>query len=299
MKSSCPAVAADPIAALEDFPLSSGAMEIDEPLPSVDVLGVHVEAVTMEQALARIAAHLDRRRRGYLCAVNVHGVMQARRDPGLAAAYAGAAISIPDGMPIAWVGRLQGHRAIERVAGPELMREVFLRPEFARYSHFFYGGEEGVADELVARFRHLAPHCNIVGTFTPPFRELTPREESALVAAINRVRPDMIWVGIGTPKQDKFMRSMLPKLQTRLMFGVGAAFDFHTGRLRDCSPWIKNAGLQWFHRLLQDPQRLWLRYLRDNPAFLAHIALQLTGLRTYTLAARTRSIPDAPEKLRV
>lgn len=299
MKSSCPAVTADPIAALDGCPPVSAAMEHDAPLPFIDVLGVRVEALTMEQALARIASHLRRRQRGYLCAVNVHGVMQARRDPGLAAAYAGAAISIPDGMPIAWVGRLQGHRTTQRVAGPELMREVFLRPEFAAYSHFFYGGDEGVAHELVATFRRLAPHCNIVGTFTPPFRELSPREESALVATINRARPDMIWVGIGTPKQDRFMRHMLPKLQTRIMFGVGAAFDFHTGRLRDCSPWIKNAGLQWFHRLLQDPRRLWLRYLRDNPAFLAHMALQLTGLRSYTLAACTPTVPDSPEKVRI
>jgi N-acetylglucosaminyldiphosphoundecaprenol N-acetyl-beta-D-mannosaminyltransferase len=209
----------------------------------------------------------------------------------LADAYADAAIAIPDGMPMVWVGRLQRHRRIERIAGPDLMREVFLHKEFAHFTHFFYGGNEGVAEDLAARFTRLAPWARIVGTYTPPFRALTQAEESELIARINECKPDMIWVGIGTPKQDKFMRRYLREFDTHVMFGVGAAFDFHTGRIRDCSEWVKRAGLQWVHRLIQDPKRLWRRYLRNNPAFLWRITLQLTGLRTYS-RARTASAGD-------
>jgi N-acetylglucosaminyldiphosphoundecaprenol N-acetyl-beta-D-mannosaminyltransferase len=255
---------------------------------AVNVLGVDVAPLTMERTLAKIAAMLERREKGYLCAINVFGVMEAHRDPGLAAAYADASITIADGMPIAWVGRLQGHRAMERVAGPDLMREVLLRPALARYTHFFYGGEEGVADRLAANFRRLGRHCKIVGTWTPPFRDLTEAEERWLIAKVNRCKPDMIWVGIGTPKQDKFMHRYLSKFDTKLMFGVGAAFDFHTGRIRDCAPWVKRAGLQWLHRLVQEPGRLSGRYLRSNPAFLWNIALQLTGACHYAPPPRDR-----------
>jgi N-acetylglucosaminyldiphosphoundecaprenol N-acetyl-beta-D-mannosaminyltransferase len=299
MKSSYPATRAEPAGAPQSCRPFSAGRESGRPVPWVDVLGVEVQALNMNQVLEQIASHLRRRQKGYLCCVNVHGVMQARRDPDLAAAYAGAALAIADGMPIAWVGRLQGQGHMDRVAGPDLMREVFLRPEFAPCSHFFYGGAEGVAEDLAGSFRRLAPQARIVGTFTPPFRELTLLEESGLIAAINRARPDIIWVGIGTPKQDKFMRRMLPKLQTCLMFGVGAAFDFHTGRLRDCPPWVKQAGMQWLHRLFQDPKRLWLRYLRDNPAFLWHVGLQLSGLRTYALEGEARALAKSPGKARV
>jgi len=261
--------------------------------PSVNVLGVRVDALSMEAILAKITRILRTRGKGYVSAINVYGVMEAQRDVELAAAYADATIAIPDGMPTVWVGRLQRHRGIERIAGPDLMREVFLRREFAHCTHFFYGGNEGVAEELAARFTRLAPWARIVGTYTPPFRALTQAEESGLIARINECKPDMIWVGIGTPKQDKFMRRYMREFDTHVMFGVGAAFDFHTGRIRDCSEWVKRAGLQWVHRLVQDPKRLWWRYLRNNPAFLWQITLQLTGLRTHTYShVRTASAGD-------
>jgi N-acetylglucosaminyldiphosphoundecaprenol N-acetyl-beta-D-mannosaminyltransferase len=263
--------------------ISSDEPRTSETSPSVNVLGVRVDALSMDGTLAKIARILRTRGKGYLSAINVYGVMEAQRDVELAAAYADAAIAIPDGMPTVWVGRLQRHHGIERIAGPDLMREVFLRREFARCTHFFYGGNEGVAEELAEHFKRLAPWARIVGTYTPPFRSLTQAEERDLIARINELRPDMIWVGIGTPKQDKFMRRYLPEFDTHVMFGVGAAFDFHTGRIRDCSEWIKRAGLQWAHRLIQDPKRLWWRYFRNNPAFLLRIALQLMGLRTYSL----------------
>jgi N-acetylglucosaminyldiphosphoundecaprenol N-acetyl-beta-D-mannosaminyltransferase len=247
----------------------------------INVLGIPVDVLNMEQTLSQIGGLLRNREKGYVSAIGVYGVIESHRDCELSAAYAGAALAIPDGMPMAWIGRWQGHRRMERVAGPDLMREILLRKEFAHCTHFFYGGAQGVAQRLATNFRRLAPRCRIVGTYTPPFRNLTLAEEQEVARIINRVKPDIVWVGLGTPKQDKFMRRYLPKLDVRLMFGVGAAFDFHTGRIRDCAPWVKHAGLQWLHRLIQEPRRLWWRYLRSNPLFLWRIALQLTGLRVY------------------
>jgi N-acetylglucosaminyldiphosphoundecaprenol N-acetyl-beta-D-mannosaminyltransferase len=249
--------------------------------PGANVLGVHVEALNMERAVSRIAEMLSSKCKGYVCAIGVHSVMEAQRDPELAASFAGAAIVVPDGMPMVWVGRLQGHNRMRRVAGPELMLEVFRRVAFARCRHFLYGGNEGVANQLATALKRRFPAAQIVGTYTPPFRELTHEEEEELIAKVEGCKPDIFWVGISTPKQEKFMRRYLPRLNTKLMFGVGAAFDFHTGRIQDSPNWVKQAGLQWLHRVIQEPRRLFWRYLRNNPLFLWRIALQLSGVRNY------------------
>lgn len=254
--------------------------------PCANVLGVAVDALNLERAVSRVAQFLRSDRKGYLCAVDVSGILTALRDPDVARTFAEADIVIPDGTPTAWVGRLQKHTSMEAVTGPALMRAIFSREEFAGYSHFFYGGKFGVADELAANMRRQFPWTRIAGTYTPPFRDLTSVEESDFARIITECKPDMIWIGISAPRQDLFMRRMLPRLDTRLMFGVGAAFDFHTGRLKDCPPWVKKMGLHWLHRLVQDPKRLWRRNL-GNVAFLWHIALQLTGLKVYRLPMRT------------
>jgi N-acetylglucosaminyldiphosphoundecaprenol N-acetyl-beta-D-mannosaminyltransferase len=248
----------------------------------VNVLGVQVEPLAMESAITRVAEALCRLRKGYVCMIGVHGIMEAQRNRRLAAAYAECLIAVPDGMPTVWVGRFQGYPDMQRVAGPDLMLEIFRRKEFADYTHFLYGGKEGVAEELSASFRQRFPWARIVGTYTPPYRKLSPEEEAEMIATIGKLKPDIIWVGIGAPKQEQFMNRYLPELETRLMFGVGAAFDYHTGRIQDCADWIKRAGLQWLHRLMQDPRHLWWRYLRNNPAFVWRIALQLAGLQSYS-----------------
>jgi N-acetylglucosaminyldiphosphoundecaprenol N-acetyl-beta-D-mannosaminyltransferase len=188
---------------------------------------------------------------------------------------------VPDGMPLVWVGRMQGYEAMRRVTGPDLMLEVFRRKEFATVTHFLYGGREGVADDLRERMKARFPWAQIVGSWMPPFRALTAEEETQLVDRMRVLKPDILWVGISCPKQEQFMFRYLPLLQTKLMFGVGAAFDYHAGRIRDSAPWVKRAGLQWLHRLWQDPRRLWRRYLRNNSAFLWRLALQAAGLRRY------------------
>lgn len=257
--------------------------------PAAKLLAISVEAVDMERTLRRIATELAARRKGYVCMANVHGIMEAQRDAELAGIYASSSITVPDGTPTVWVGRWQGHNGMQRVAGPDLMREVFRRKEFAGCTHFLYGGEEHVAEQLRERFTRQYPWACIIGTYTPPFRDLNAEEEESLIARVRELKPDIIWVGISTPKQERFMHRYLHRLDTTLMFGVGAAYDFHTGRIQDAPQWVKTIGMQWLHRLIQDPRRLWKRYLRNNPAFLWHIALQLSGLRQYLPAPRVSS----------
>lgn len=254
-----------------------------------NILGTGVDAVDMDEALSIIFRHLKMGRRGYVCAVGVHGVLEALRNQALADTFAGAVLNVPDGAPTVWVGRWQGFRWMDHVTGPALMREIFARREFARYTHYFYGGKPGVATDLAAAMTREFPWARVAGTYTPPFTDLSVKEEEDLIAEINALRPDIVWVGISTPRQDLWMRRMLPVLHTRLMFGVGAAFDFHTSRIRECAPWIKRAGFQWLHRLLQDPKRLWRRNV-NNMAFLPLIALQLSGARHYEL--RESSTPE-------
>ena len=254
-----------------------------------NVLGVQVEALDMAAALSRIETALITRQKGYVCMAGVHGIMEAQRNPAVKDAFADAYLTLPDGTPTAWVGRMQGLRWMNRLTGPDLMLEVFSRKQFAQYSHFLYGGKPGVAQELSASLSRRFPWVQIAGTYTPPFHDLTAAQERELALMISRAKPDIIWVGISTPRQEMFMRRYLPYLDTSLMFGVGAAFDFHTGRIRDCAEWIKRAGLQWLHRLVQDPRHLLWRYARNNPAFILHIALQLAGLRTYETSDQSDS----------
>jgi N-acetylglucosaminyldiphosphoundecaprenol N-acetyl-beta-D-mannosaminyltransferase len=270
-------------------------MNLDSSSTTAKVLGIPVDPLDMERTLARIAEELQARRKGYICLIGVHGIVEAQRNPRLAQIYARATMMVPDGTPTVWVGRWQGFRAMQRVAGPDLMLEMFRRKEFAHCTHFLYGGKEGVAEKLRATLTRRFPGARIVGTYTPPFRELTSTEEEQLAACIGELKPDIFWVGISTPKQERFMMRFLPLLDSTLMFGVGAAFDFHTGRIKDSPQWLKRAGLQWLHRLIQDPRHLFWRYLRSNSIFLWHITLQLTGLRAYPPMKIDHRIPARPQ----
>jgi N-acetylglucosaminyldiphosphoundecaprenol N-acetyl-beta-D-mannosaminyltransferase len=259
--------------------------------PRANLLGVPVDAVDIEGAISVISSHLGSGDKGYVCAVGVHGILEALRKPVVADAFAASRLNVPDGTPTVWIGRLQGFRTIDHVTGPTLMREIFRRPEFSEYSHFFYGGKPGVADELASTVLRQFPWVRIAGTYTPPFTELSADQEQQIATAINACRPDIIWVGISTPRQELWMRHMLSHVHARLLFGVGAAFDFHTGHIRECPSWIKRAGFNWLHRLVQDPKRLWRRNVQ-NTAFLWHIAMQLTGAREYPLRIRFGQEPD-------
>jgi len=240
----------------------------------IHVLGIEAHALNSSSAKAALLDALKHHTKGYVCFASVHSVMEAHADPALTKIFDDALMVAPDGMPLVWVGRLQGLQNLERVTGPEVMLDVMQSPEFRGYRHFLCGGEPGMAELLRERLCERCPGIAICGTFTPPFRPMKLAEERALIESVHRAQPDIIWVGLGAPKQEHFMAHYLPLLDTTLMMGVGAAFLIHTGRIQDSPRWIKRAGLQWAHRLLQEPTRLWRRYLLRNPVFVYRVALQ-------------------------
>jgi N-acetylglucosaminyldiphosphoundecaprenol N-acetyl-beta-D-mannosaminyltransferase len=259
----------------------------------VNVLGVGVHAVDMQSAALILEARIKQSGKGYVCLTGVHGIMEAQRQPSLKPIFAEAVLVAPDGMPTVWMGHLQGFPAMQRVFGPDLMVDIIGRAEFHDCTHFFCGGEPGVAESLRAEMLRRFPWAKITGTYTPPFRAMTAIEEREFAATVGSLQPDIIWVGLSTPKQERFMARYLPMLDTKLMIGVGAAFLFHTGAIKDSPEWIKRAGLQWLHRLLQEPSRLWRRYLLNNPFFLYYALLQIIGLKHYTLPSVSK-LPEPP-----
>ncbi|HZP06366.1 MAG TPA: WecB/TagA/CpsF family glycosyltransferase [Terracidiphilus sp.] len=250
--------------------------------PHADVLGVKVSAINLSQAVALADQWLMADKPGYVCLTGVHGVMEAQSDPALRHILNNATVNAPDGMPMSWVGRLQGFQTMDRVFGPDFMLALCELAVERGYRNFLYGGKPGVAQALREALCRRFPGLQIVGTYTPPFAPLTEAQERELHNQVRTSNPHIIWVGLSTPKQERFMAQYVNQLGVPLLVGVGAAFDFHTGQIRDCSQWIKRAGLQWLHRLMQDPKRLWRRYLRNNPVFLWKIAWQLAGSRTLT-----------------
>lgn len=247
----------------------------------VNVLGVGISVLNLRTALDAMAAAVRERRKGYICVTGVHGVMEAQDNAEFKRILNGAFLCTPDGMPMVWAGKLNGHKDMSRVYGPDLMLDVCAWSEASGCRHFFYGGADGVAELLARKLKEKFPRLEVAGTFTPPFRKLNADEENALQEQIRSSRPDILWVGLSTPKQEKFMAEYLPKLDVTLMVGVGAAFDFHTGRVKQAPRWMQRCGLEWFFRLCSEPRRLWKRYLRNNPLFILKFLGQKTGWRKY------------------
>lgn len=249
----------------------------------VNVLGVGLSILNLKLALEAIGDALARKRKGYICVTGVHGVMEAQQDPRFCAILNRSFLNTPDGMPMVWLGKLNGHREMDRVYGPDLMLLVCEYTRDHGYTHFLYGGADGVAQELQRKLEAKFPGIKIVGTYTPPFRPLNETEEADLIRLVAEKKPDIIWVGLSTPKQEKFMAQYQDKFAATLMFGVGAAFDFHAGRVRQAPRWMQRSGLEWFFRLCCEPRRLWRRYFRNNPLFVFRILCQWTGLKKYAL----------------
>ena len=250
----------------------------------VNVLGVGISALNLKSALAEVAEAIRHRRKGYICVTGVHGVMEAQSDEAFRRILNNAFLCTPDGMPMVWVGKANGHSQMSRVYGPDLMLDICQWSETNSCRHFFYGGGPGVADLLAEKLKVRFPKMQIVGTYTPPFRPLNPDEENELREKIRAAQVDIVWVGLSTPKQEKFMAEYLPQLDTTLMVGVGAAFDFLSGRVKQAPRWMQRSGLEWFYRLCSEPRRLAGRYFKNNPVFAAKIAMQLSGLKKYKLS---------------
>lgn len=234
----------------------------------VDVLGVGISAIDMRDALAEIGRFIREGQKEYVCVTGVHGVMECQRDSQLLEIHNRSGLTTPDGMPMVWAGKWAGVKNIRRVYGPELMLEVCRAGLNEGWSHFFYGGNGGVAGDLAGRLGDQFHGLVVAGTHTPPFRNLTPAEADSVAKQIDDSRPNIVWVGLSTPKQERWMAMMRPKLEAQVLIGVGAAFDIHAGRLEQAPQWMRKGGLEWVFRLWKEPRRLWRRYLRNNPAFM-------------------------------
>ena len=233
-----------------------------------NLLGTPVSSVDMNTAITLIDEWIDADQRVYVCICTVHTLMEARRSREMRDAVAGASMNTPDGMPLVWLLRRRGHRRTAQVCGPELLPTYVSTSRARSRRHFFYGGGEGVAEELASQLRARFPGAEVVGAVAPPFGSVEELCTQAAADEINATDPDVIWIGLSTPKQDLWMARMRPRLTAPVLIGVGAAFDFNAGTLKRSPRWMSNLGFEWLYRLYREPRRLWRRYLVNNSAFL-------------------------------
>jgi N-acetylglucosaminyldiphosphoundecaprenol N-acetyl-beta-D-mannosaminyltransferase len=247
--------------------------------PRYNVTGIGVSALTLAQARDLVVGVRGELRRGYVCCGTAAGLTEARRDPALRKIFNESWLTTPDGMPLVWLGP----RDVGRVYGPDLMLAVCDAGRASGLTHYFLGGAPGAAEELKQKLSAKFPGLAVVGTFTPPFRAMTDDELAALRAHISRTRPDVVWVGLGTPKQEYFMAAHWRELDAGVLIGVGAAFDFNSGRVRQAPRWIQRSGFEWLFRLCTEPRRLGRRYLITTPLFALRVLAQLSGVKKYPL----------------
>lgn len=240
--------------------------------PRVDILGVGVSAINMPMALELIDQWISNGDHQYICVTGVHGIIESQRDPRIRDAHNRSGLTTPDGMPLVWAGRAAGARHMERVYGPDLLLSFCDLAKVQGFSSFFYGGRAGVANRLARRLEDRYPGLRVAGTYSPPFREPSATEDEDIVRLINEARPDVVWVGLGTPKQELWMVSHAARLDASVLIGVGAAFDIHAGLSPQAPRWMQRSGLEWAFRLGHEPRRLWRRYLYNNPRFLVSMA---------------------------
>jgi len=247
--------------------------------PSVSVLGSRVHLVSADRAVDHIEHWIDARD-GHCRRVVVtgfHGLWEAHRNPALASILNSAELWAPDGIIPVWVARLRGHRNVERTPGAEIMEEFFVRSNARGYSSYFYGDTSETLSALRERLSRDYPGHRIAGAFSPPFRPLTPAEDREIVDRINAARPDVLWVGLGMPKQDIWIHERLNRLNVPVAIGVGAAFAFVAGTVQRCPDWIGRLGFEWVYRFLKEPKKLWRRDLIDGPRFLLRLGLEIVG----------------------
>lgn len=236
-----------------------------------------MHAVQIPEVVSQIQLWIQSGAKGrYIAVTGMHGIAESRADCDFRRALDFADLVVPDGMPLVWLGRWHRHPLKRRVYGPELM-ETFCRETGAAYRHFFYGGGPGIAQSL-ANSLHQRYGIVVAGTYCPPFRPLTEGEQQDITSCIEGTSPDLLWVGLSTPKQEKWMHHNRERLSVRVMLGVGAAFDFQSGNTRQAPEWMRESGLEWLFRLLTEPQRLWRRYLVSIPKAAGLVFLELVGL---------------------
>jgi N-acetylglucosaminyldiphosphoundecaprenol N-acetyl-beta-D-mannosaminyltransferase len=260
------------------------------PPPTAEVLGIPLAVSDYDAVMEWMDTMIATGARGYVTAAAVNLVMSAREQPDTLAAVLGATLAVPDGQPLVWALRALGHTSATRIYGPDLMALYCARAARAGTPVYLYGGRsDDAARELLARrLRERFPGLLIAGSSSPPFRTLTAAENAREVELINSSGAAVVWVGTGQPRQERWMHEMRPRLTPPLLVGVGAAFDFHAGLVKQAPPWMQRNGLEWSYRLSREPRRLWRRYARYNPRFVVAFAAQ------YARHVRARHSSQAP-----
>ena len=243
-----------------------------------DVLGVKLHAFSLRESADIVLDWIARYRNGvsgparYICVTNVNSVVEAQKDAYLKTITNNADLSVCDGMPLVWLAKRKGFILPERVYGFALMDLLLSESQKLRLSHYLYGSTPEVLRKLTANIKSKYPRINIAGSYSPPFRELTAQEKDSIITLINSSGADIVWVGLGYPKQEVWMYEFKDKIKCPVLAGVGAAFDFYSGNKKKAPLWMQQAGLEWFFRLLCEPRRLWKRYLVNNSLFIYMLA---------------------------
>ena len=241
---------------------------------SLNILGVPISIINMQLALSEIDRMIAAGRGGYICIRDTHGVVLAQNDPHLREIHERAAFVMPDGMPLVLLSRLYGCSDIGRVCGPDLVMALCRHSSRQNYRHYFFGSTPEVSDGFLRRLRSAVPDIHIAGCESPPFRPATAEPDRSACRRIRESNANIVWVGLGTPKQEYWMAANSPLLPNTVMIGVGAAFDFHAGAVRRAPLWMQKGCLEWLHRLIQEPRRLWKRYLVIAPKFVGWSLLE-------------------------
>lgn len=240
---------------------------MDDTLEYCRILDTSINVTSMDKTIQYLQTHLDFLRGQYICVSNVHTTVMSYEDKHYREIQNSAAMVLPDGKPLSVVSQIRGFKNAQKVSGPDVMTELFRVSQIKKYRHFFYGATEETLKQLRSALNCRYPELIIAGMYAPPFRALTPEEDRKVIDEINNSKPDFIWVGLGAPKQEIWMYEHREKL-TGVMLGVGAGFDFHAGTVRRAPMWMQKYGFEWLFRLLQDPKRLWKRYITTNFKFL-------------------------------
>ena len=246
----------------------------------INILGIDISATNMGDALSKIEHLILTKKQGYVCVCPNHTIMESQKDSKLRNIVNSADIATPDGMSIVWASKLLGHHEVKQVTGTELIIAVSDLSEKKGYTHFYYGGADGIPEKLAENMQQIFPNLKIIGTHSPPFRNLADDEDNAIVDIINNANPDIVWVGLGMPKQELWIGEHFGRIKAPVMIGVGAAFDFLSGKKKRAPKWMQKAGLEWLFRLIQEPKRLWRRNLY-HPIFFFRLFLQITGIKHF------------------
>ena len=249
----------------------------------MQILGSRVHLTRLEAVLdlmeTWIAQTPPRCRR--VVVTGFHGLWEAHKDASFRAILNSADLWVPDGIAPVWIARCRGHRAVERIPGADLMKAFLRLADRKGYRSFFYGDTDEVLAALRQQIERDFPGHKVAGTFSPPFRPISPEEDEEHVRMINAAKPDVLWVGLGLPKQDRWIHEHAARLQVPVAVGVGAAFGFLSGRVERAPAWVGRIGLEWAYRIMKEPRKCWRRSLVEGPQFIAHVVLELAGLKKY------------------